>query len=125
VEEEYNVIVEIGSEVKSEEDLVVAAETEDVVVPETQNYVQVIVFETQPEADVNNQPRDVATGQKYCGFIQPAESEGDDYSSYSQLSSQLSEKSYTCYHCGNGMATARCPTCTYGVEFTCADCNEE
>jgi rRNA maturation endonuclease Nob1 len=31
----------------------------------------------------------------------------------------------TCYHCGNGMTTARCPTCTYGVDFTCANCNEE
>jgi hypothetical protein len=44
--EEDNAIVDIESEVKSDEDEVVAAETEDVVVPETQYSVQVVVFET-------------------------------------------------------------------------------
>jgi hypothetical protein len=58
----------------------------------TQYYVQGVVFETQPKANVDTQPRDVATGHKYGGFIQPDESEGDDYYlSYSQFSSQLSE----------------------------------
>jgi hypothetical protein len=123
--EEDNVIVEIASKVESNEDELDAAGTEEVVVPQTKYPVQVVVFETQPEADVNNQPRDVVAGHKYGGFIQPAESECDNYSSYSQLASQQSEKSYTCYHCGNGMATVWCPTCTYEVEFRCAEYNEE
>jgi hypothetical protein len=116
--EEDNFIVEIGSEVEIDEDEeVVVPETEDVVVPSTQDYVQVVVFEKQPEADVDNQPPDFADGHNYGGFNQPAESEGDDYLSYSQFSSQLSEQVYTGYHCGNGISTDRCPTCTYRVGF--------
>jgi hypothetical protein len=45
--EEDNVIVEINSEVESDEDEeVVVSETEDEVVPETQKSLQVVVFET-------------------------------------------------------------------------------
>jgi hypothetical protein len=58
------------------------------------------------------------------GFHPPMESEDDDYVSYSQLSSQLLEQGYTCYHCSKGMTIARCPTCTYGVDFICAECYE-
>jgi hypothetical protein len=101
----------------NEDEEVVVPETEDVVVPETQDYVQVVVFETQPEADVDNQPPDFYDGHNYGGFNQPAESEGDDYLSYSQLSSQLSEQVYTRYHCGNGISTDWCPPCTYSVGF--------
>jgi hypothetical protein len=94
-EEEDNVIEEIDSEGESDEaEEVVVPEMEDTVdevEPETQESLQVAVFETQPQYDVANQPRDVdiAAGHKYGGFHQPTESEGDDYSSYSQLSTRL------------------------------------
>jgi hypothetical protein len=106
---------------------VVVPETEDDMVPQTQWYLQVFVFETQPETDIDTQPQphNVAVGHIYGGFHHPTESEGDDYLSSSQFSSQLSEQSYNCYHCDKGMATDQFPTCTYGVEFTRADCNTE
>jgi hypothetical protein len=121
--EEDNLIEEINSEVESDEDEgVVVPETEDKVVLETQESLQVVVFETQPKADANNQPHNVAAGRKCGGFHHPTASDGDAYSSYSQFSSQLSKQGYTCYDCGNGIATAWCLTWTDGVECTCADC---
>jgi hypothetical protein len=83
------------------------------------------VFETQVEVDKFVVPPAVVTGSIYGGFQMPTESEGDTYSSYSQFSSQFSDQGHTCSHCGNVMATARCPLCTHGHDHTCADCNEE
>jgi hypothetical protein len=85
----------------------------------------VIVFETQPEVDEGVVPPAVVTGSIYGGFQLPTELEGDDYSSYSQFSSQLSDQGHTCSHCGNEMDTARCTIFTHGHNHTCADCNEE
>jgi hypothetical protein len=89
------------------------------------------VLEKQPEFDdvvvnllphkVNNQPRDVAAGHNYDGFHPPTESEGNKCLSYSKFS----EQGYPCCHYVNRMANARCPACTSGVDFTCADCNDE
>jgi hypothetical protein len=115
-EEEDNVIEEIESEVESEEfDEVVVSETEDeLVVPETQESAHMVVFETQPESEVDTQPHTVAAGHTYGGFRPPTESDGDEYLSYSQISSHLLDQGYICYHCGNGISTAWCPTCTSG-----------
>jgi hypothetical protein len=95
------------------------------VVPEAEDSYQVIVFETQPEVDEVVVPPALVTGSIYGGFQLPTKLEGDDYSSNSQFSSQFSDQGHTCYHCGNEMATARCPICNYGHGHTCADCNEE
>jgi hypothetical protein len=102
------------------------ADEEEEVVPETEDSYQVIVFEIQAEVDEvvvdnNKKPRDVVTGSTYGGGRPPTESEGDDYSPYSQFS----EQGHTFSHCGNEVATYRFPTCTYGYDVTCADCNEE
>jgi hypothetical protein len=70
---------------------------------------------------VDNRPPYDTAGHRCGDFHPPTDSEGDEYSSYSQLFEQGS----TCYHCCNAMTTYLCPTCTYGVDFTCAGCTEE
>jgi hypothetical protein len=76
--------------------VVVPEKEDEVVVPETQESVQVVVFETQPEADVYTQPHAIAeAGHKFGGFHQPNESDGDAYLSYSQFLSHSSEQGYS------------------------------
>jgi hypothetical protein len=82
------------------------SEEEEEVVPGTEDSYQIIVFKTQPEVDeivvyTNNRPPDVVPGSTYGGFQLPTESEGDDYSSCSQFSSQLAEQGHTSSNCGN------------------------
>jgi hypothetical protein len=102
------------------------ADEKEEVVPDTEESYQVIVFETKPEVDDVVVPPAVVTGSTYGGFQLPTESEVDDYLSFSQFSSQLSDQGHTCSHFGDEMSTSRCPICTYGNDHTtCADCNEE
>jgi hypothetical protein len=62
---------------------------EEVIVPATQESLQVVVLESPPEVDevvvdllpneVDNQHCNVAAGHNYGGFYPPTESEGNEY----------------------------------------------
>jgi hypothetical protein len=128
--EEENVIVDIRSEVDSDEPPSLADDAL-FLVPEMEESVAVIVPETQetvvdllPHEAIN--PRPNRAEFAYGGFHPKPLSEGYTYSSYSKFASQLSDHDgLACFHCGRGMATERCPNCIYGVEFSCSYCDEE
>jgi hypothetical protein len=102
--EEDNVIVEIDSEVDSDDEAPLLADGVLVVVPETEEAVAVIAPETQetvmdllPHEVVNPCPNRAEF--KYGGFPPPTLSEGNTYSSYSQFASQFSDHDcHTCLH---------------------------
>jgi hypothetical protein len=89
IQEEYNVIVEIDAPLFADEKELVVPETEYtvfVVVPKTQ--ATVVVVDLLPHEVVGHRPHRAPF--EYGGFYHPPLSEGDNDSSYSQFHSQFS-----------------------------------